>query len=88
MKTLKVLPRRVFNSPLIEYANFNGNRHINLIRLIKPYADGTKYVVTNTVNEIHTAHSNYYSAKEQFEFRVWQANKTALPIGSGITGNK
>ena len=43
-----ILPNRVFNSPLIEYVNFEDGSNINLIRLNKPYKDGTKYAVYET----------------------------------------
>ena len=35
-----ILPKKVFNSPLIEYANFEDQSFVNLIRLNKPYANG------------------------------------------------
>ena len=41
------LPNRVFNSPCIMYANFNDGTHINLIRLIKPYANGDAYAIAD-----------------------------------------
>ena len=43
-----ILPKRVFNSPLIEFANFEDGSHVNLIRLNKPYANGIKYAVYET----------------------------------------
>lgn len=39
------LPTRVFNSPLVRFANFKNGDNVNLIRLIKPYANGASYVV-------------------------------------------
>lgn len=36
---------RANNSPLIKYANFVDGSHINLVRLIKPYANGDAYVI-------------------------------------------
>lgn len=47
MKNLK-LPRRVFNSPLIKYANFSDGSFVNLIRLNKPYSNGMSYAVYET----------------------------------------
>ena len=43
-----ILPKRVFNSPLIEYVNFVDGSNINIIRLNKPYKDGTTYSVYET----------------------------------------
>jgi hypothetical protein len=42
------LPKRVFNSPLIKYTNFKDETFVNLIRLIKPYANGNSYAVYET----------------------------------------
>lgn len=50
------LPRRVFNSPLILYANLQDGTSINLIRLIKPYANGKAYAVYN--GSIEREHHN------------------------------
>jgi len=43
-----ILPKRVFNSPLLQFANFEDGSHINLIRLTKPYANGASYAVHET----------------------------------------
>lgn len=43
-----VLPKRVFNSPLIRYTNFEDNTFVNLIKLNKPYANGDSYAVYET----------------------------------------
>ena len=43
-----ILPKRVFNSPLIKYANFVDGSFVNLIRLTKPYANGNSYAVYET----------------------------------------
>lgn len=43
-----ILPKRVFNSPLIEYVNFVDGSNINLIRLNKPYKNGISYAVYET----------------------------------------
>ena len=39
------LSRRVFNSPLIKYANFMDGTSVNLVRLTKPYSDGRAYAI-------------------------------------------
>lgn len=43
-----ILPKRAFNSPLLAYSNFADGSHVNLIRLIKPYANGISYAVHET----------------------------------------
>lgn len=43
-----ILPKRVFNSPLIDYKNFKDGTFVNLIKLIKPYANGVKWAVYET----------------------------------------
>ena len=45
-----ILPKRAFNSPLIEYANFQDESFVNLIKLNKPYANGISYAVYETTN--------------------------------------
>ena len=45
-----ILPKKVFNNPLIEYANFEDQSFVNLIRLNKPYANGISYAVYETTN--------------------------------------
>jgi hypothetical protein len=47
---MKPLPNRVFNSPLIMCANYTDGTHLNLIKLIKPYASGYGYAVHSTAN--------------------------------------
>ena len=44
------LPKRVFNSPLVEYVNFTDGSFVNLIKLIKPYANGVAWAVYETTN--------------------------------------
>ena len=46
-----ILPKRVFNSPLLEYANFKDGTFINLIKLNKPYANGDNFAVYETTND-------------------------------------
>ena len=50
---MKQLPRRAFNSPLLMYSNFGAGRHVNLIRLNKPYANGDSYAIHLTVMREH-----------------------------------
>lgn len=85
---MKNLPNRVFNSPLINYANFKGNTHINLIRLNKPYANGKVYAVVNTANwpeYTGKLFKTYQKAKESFDLLVkMRLNEL---INEGVTGN-
>ncbi len=43
-----ILPKRAFNSPLIRFTNFKDGSHVNLIRLLKPYANGDAFAVHET----------------------------------------
>ena len=42
---MKNLPKRVFQNPLIAYANFEDGSFVNLIQLRKPYANGRSFAV-------------------------------------------
>lgn len=42
------LPKRVFKSPLIKFVNYEDGSHINMIKLIKPYANGDAYAIHET----------------------------------------
>jgi hypothetical protein len=67
------LPKRVFNSPLIEFANFSDGSHINLIRLSKPYANGISYAVYETTKNPFCSNGlfkTYEKAKEKFELMI------------------
>lgn len=67
------LPRRVFNSPLVEYANFEDGSTVNLIRLLKPYADGRAWAVHETTKSPFCSNGmfkTYQQAKEKFELMV------------------
>ena len=63
-----ILPKKVFNSPLIEYANF-----VNLIKLNKPYANGISYAVYETTNNAFCSNGlfkTYEKAKLKFELMI------------------
>jgi hypothetical protein len=84
------LPRRVFRSPLIEYANFADGSFVNLIRLIKPYANGVKYAVYETTKSPFCSNglfSTYDNAKNKFELMVKNGSHESKLIKRGITGN-
>jgi len=67
------LPKRVFNSPVVEYINFDDGTSVNLIRLIKPYADGRAYAVYETTTNPFCSNGmfkSYEKAKEKFDLMV------------------
>lgn len=68
------LPKRVFNSPLIAYANFADGSHVNLIRLVKPYANGWCYAIVNTTFSRASHPSGMFKtfkkAKDQFDLII------------------
>lgn len=70
---MKNLPFRVTQSPLIKYANFIDGSHINLSRLLKPYADGRCYFVHETTKSIFCSSqfcTNYEQAITKFDLMV------------------
>lgn len=85
-----ILPKRVFNSPLIEFVNFLDGSHINLIRLIKPYADGTSYAVDETTNTTTCSNGlfkTYEEAKQKFDLMVLNHSRNAQQRNKGILYN-
>lgn len=83
-----ILPRRVFQSPLIRYANFKGGSRINLIRLIKPYADGRSYAIYSTSLGVKSKmFSKYENALRAFNDAVNSVKNNEEMISSGVTGN-
>ena len=85
-----VLPKRVFNSPLIRYANFKDGSHVNLIRLIKPYANGFSYAVHETTKSPFCSNGmfkTYEKAKEKFDLMVYNASYESELIKEGVAGN-
>jgi hypothetical protein len=64
---------RFFQSPLIEYANFEDGSFVNLIKLNKPYADGIEFGVYETTKSPFCSNGifkTYDKAKEKFELMV------------------
>jgi len=85
-----ILPKRVFNSPLIRYANFEDGTHVNLIRLNKPYANGDCYAVHETTKSPFCSNGlfkTYEKAIEKFNLMVKNAQRESELIFSGVTGN-
>ena len=86
-----ILPKRVFNSPLVAYANFKDGSHVNLIRLIKPYANGVSYAVHETTKSPFCSnglHKSYVSAKTKFDLMVKNNKHITKLINQGFTGNE
>ena len=85
-----ILPKRVFKSPLIEYANFEDGSFVNLIRLIKPYSNGVSYAVYETTKSPFCSNGlfkSYQKAKEKFDLMVKNASYESKLIKTGLTGN-
>ena len=85
-----ILPKRVFNSPLIRYANFEDGSHVNLIRLKKPYASGIAYAVHETTKSPFCSNGmfkTYEKAKAKFDLMVRNAKYESKLINEDITTN-
>lgn len=84
------LPKKVFNSPLIEYVNFKDNSFINLIRLNKPYKNGVSFAVyENTKNPFcsNGLFKTFEEAKVKFDLMVKNQNRISEIRNQGTTGN-
>jgi hypothetical protein len=71
-----ILSQRVFNSPLVRFANFKDGSHVNLIRLIKPYANGIAYAVHETTKSPFCSNGlfkTYEKARIKFDLMVHNA---------------
>ena len=89
----ETLPQRVFNSPAIEFVNFEEfeGSHINLIRLIKPYANGNSYAIHNTTTigfNQSGLFKTYKRAKTEFDFLVEKASIKCRLRNRGLTNNR
>ena len=85
------LPKRIFNSPLIRYANFKDGSHINLIRLSKPYANGNSYAVHETTSSPFCSNGlfkTYEQAIDKFNLMIKNGAQVSELISSGVTGNE
>ena len=84
------LPKRVFQSPLLRYANFKDGSFVNLIRLHKPYANGTSYAVYETTKSPFCSNGmfkTYEQAREKFDLMVKNAKRESEITSEGVTGN-
>ena len=80
------LPKRVFNSPLIAYANFQDGSHVNLIKLIRPYKNGLAFAVHETTKSPFCSSGLFKTieeAKEKFNLMVNNADYVSPLIEKG-----
>jgi len=85
-----ILPKRAFHSPVLEYANFEDGSHVNLIRLIKPYANGDSFAVHETTKSPFCSNGmfkTYQKAKEKFDLMVKNGSLESKLVNQGITNN-
>ena len=85
-----ILPKRVFNSPLIKFTNFSDGSHVNLIRLIKPYKNGFSYAVHETTKSPFCSNGlfkNIEQAEQKYNLMVKNASFQISILNSGITSN-
>ena len=81
-----ILPKRVFKSPLIEFANFKDGSHVNLIKLIKPYSNGVSYAVHETTKSPFCSNGLFKTteaANVKFELMINNAKKESELIERG-----
>lgn len=86
----QVLPKRVFNSPLIEYANFKDGSHVNLIKLSKPYANGISFAVHETTKSAFCSNGMFKTlgqAKKKFDLMIKNAKLVSEIVSQGKTNN-
>ena len=82
------LPKKVFNSPLIEFVNFEDGSFVNLIKLTKPYADGRAYAVYETTKSPFCSNGmfkSYELAKEKFDLMVRNNEYDTVATTRGMT---
>jgi hypothetical protein len=84
------LPKRVAQSPLLQWANFVDGSHVNLIKILKPYADGRSYYVHETTKSVFCS-SDYFktydAAIEKFNLMVTNGHIHSNIRDQGITRN-
>lgn len=86
----KYFPKRFWRSPCVEYANFEDGSFVNLIRLIKPYANGISWGVYETTKSTFCSNGmfkSYDKAKEKFELMVKNGSIVSPLKKRGLTGN-
>lgn len=73
------LPKGVFQNPAIEHINFTDGSFVSLIKLVKPYADGTNYAVYENTKSVFCSNGmfkSYEAAKAKFDLMV--KNNTSI----------
>ena len=86
-----ILPKRVFNSPLIRFANFKDGSHVNLIKLNKAYVNGNIYAVHETTKSPFCSNGmfkTYEKAKEKFDLMVHNGSYESELVELRNTTNK
>ena len=85
------LPKRAFNSPCVEFANFEDGTHVNLIHLIKPYSNGVEWALHETTKSTFCSNglfTTYEKAKAKFELMVQNGSLQSPLLNRGVTNNK
>ncbi len=85
-----ILPKRVFNSPLIKYANFADGSFVNLIRIKKPYANGLSYAVYETTKSPFCSNGMFTTlekAQAKFDLMVKNGQQESKLIKTGELPN-
>lgn len=84
------LPKRVFQSPLLEFVNFEDNSFVNLIKLNKPYANGDSFAVYETTKSVFCSNGlfkTYEQAKKKFDLMVHNGSFESKIRNRGLTNN-
>ena len=84
------LPKRVFNSPLIMFANFADGSFVNLIKLNKPYKNGLSFAVYETTKSPFCSNgmfATFEKAKTKFDLMVRNGKTESELIKEDCTGN-
>jgi len=84
------LPKRVFNSPLIRYTNFEDGSFVNLIKLIKPYANGDSFAVYETTKSPFCSNGLFKTleqAQNKFNLMAKNGSYVSKIIKTGYTRN-
>jgi hypothetical protein len=84
------LPKRVFKSPLIEYANFKDGSFVNLIHIKPPYSNCIEWAVYETTKSPFCSNGlfrTYEQAKIKFDLMITNNQFESELIKQGLTGN-
>lgn len=84
---VKQFTRRVYNSPLVKFTNFENNGHINLIHLRTPYSNGMQWAIHNTTGHPtahHAIFANYEKAITAYNQMEAEASKHTPIYCTGV----